>query len=92
VASLMINWTGYFKYRAALRGFELEKLEVIIRHSTERYFDTETERHVVVGRHNLQLVIIPYDVDNETISPVTVHPISRQQVKFRLNTRRFIHE
>ena len=88
----MIIWTDYLKYRAALRGFDLEKLEEIIRHSAERYFDTETERHVVVGRHNLQLVIIPYDIDNDTITPVTVHTISRQQIRFRLNTRRFIHE
>lgn len=88
----MINWTDYVKYRAALRGFELEKLEVIIRHSTERYFDTETERHVVVGRHNLQLVMIPYDIEDDTMIPVTVHTITRQQIRFRLNTRRFIHE
>jgi len=88
----MINWTDYVKYRAALRGFELETLEVIIRHSTERYFDTETERHVVVGRHNLKLVMIPYDIENDTMIPVTVHTITRQQIRFRLNTRRFIHE
>ena len=67
----MIHWTDYLKYRAALRGFDLEKLEAIVRHSTERYFDTETERHVVVERHNLQLVIVPYDVDNEIITLVT---------------------
>jgi hypothetical protein len=66
----MIIWTDYLKYRAALRGFDLEKLEAIVRHSTERYFDTETDRHVVVGRHNLQLVIIPYDSDSDTITPV----------------------
>jgi hypothetical protein len=24
--------------------------------------------------------------------PVTVHTITRQQIRFRLNTRRFIHE
>jgi hypothetical protein len=47
---------------------------------------------VVVGRHNLQLVSIPYEIENEVITPVTVHMITRQQVRFRLNTRRFIHE
>jgi hypothetical protein len=88
----MIYWTDYLKYRAALRGFELEKLESIIRHSPERYFDTETERHMVVGRHNLRLVIIAYDIENGTMIPVTVHTITRQQIRFRLNTRRFIHE
>jgi hypothetical protein len=73
----MINWTDYLKYRAALRGFELEKLEDVIRHSSERYFDTETERHVVVGRHNLQLVMIAYDIKSDTTIPVTVHTITR---------------
>jgi len=88
----MITWTDYLKYRAALRGFELDKLEVIIRHSTERYLDTETGRHVVIGRHNLQLVMIAYDIENDTMIPVTVHTITRQQIRFRLNTRRLIHE
>ena len=88
----MIYWTDYLKYRAVMRGFDLENLEVIIRHSTERYFDTETERHIVVGRHNLQLVMIAYDIENGTMTPVTVHPITRQQIRFRLNTRRFIYE
>jgi hypothetical protein len=29
----MIAWTDYLKYRAALRGFDLGRLEEIIRHS-----------------------------------------------------------
>lgn len=85
---LTINWTEYLKYRAALRGFDLAKLEDIIRHSTERYLDTETRRVVVVGRHEQQLVIIPCDVDDEIITPVTVHAITRQQIHFRLRTGR----
>ena len=86
---LTINWTEYLKYRAVLRGFDLAKLEDIIRHSTERYLDTETRRVVVVGRHEQQLVIIPYNVDDDTITPVTVHAITRQQIRFRLRTGRF---
>ncbi len=88
----MINWTDYLKYRATLRGFDLTKLEEIIRHSSERYFDTETGRHVIVGRHDQQLVMIPYETREETIIPVTVHAITRQQIRFRLNTGRFINE
>ena len=38
----MIVWTDYMRYRAKLRGFDLEKLEQIVTHSTERYYDTET--------------------------------------------------
>lgn len=87
-----IVWTEYLQYRAALRGFDLEKLEYVIRHSSERYFDTETGRPVVVGRHDQLLVIMPYDVAGETITPVTVHAITRQQIRFRLRTGRFTHE
>jgi len=88
----MIEWTEYLKHRAATRGFDLEKLEQIIRHSSERYFDTETGRHVAVGKHDEQLVMIPYEVEREIITPVTVHATTRQQIRFRLNTGRFTNE
>jgi hypothetical protein len=88
----MIEWTEYLKHRAAIRGFDLEKLEHIIRHSSERYFDTKTGRHVAVGKHDEQLVMIPYEVEREIITPVTVHATTRQQIRFRLNTGRFTNE
>ncbi len=88
----MIEWTEYLKHRAGIRGFDLEKLEHIIRHSSERYFDTETGRHVAVGKHDEQLVMIPYEAEQEIITPVTVHATTQQQIRFRLNTGRFTNE
>ncbi len=87
-----IAWTEYLQYRAELRGFDLAKLEHIVRHSGERYFDTETRLPVVVGRHDRQLVMIPYEVSGDIITPMTVHAINRQQIRFRLRTGRFTHE
>lgn len=87
-----IVWTEYLRYRAELRGFELAMLERIVRHSSERYFDTETRRTIVVGRHRKQLVMIPYEVDGDTVTPVTIHAITRQQIRFRLQTGRFTNE
>ena len=81
-----IVWTDYLQYRAVVRGFDPAKLEQIIRHSSERYLDTETGRRVVVGRHDQQLLMIPYEVEAEAITPVTVHAITRQQIRFRLRT------
>lgn len=82
-----VVWTEYLQYRAELRGFDLAELR-IIRHSSERYFDTETRLTIVVGRHNRQLVMIPYEVDGDIITPITVHTITRQQIRFRLRTGR----
>ncbi len=87
-----IVWTKYMRYRARLRGFDLSRIEEIVRFSPERYFDTVTERHIVVGRHDKILVVIPYEKENETITPITIHATTRQQINFRLRTGRYIHE
>ena len=87
-----IIWTEYLQYRAELRGFALAEIERIIRHSGERYLDTETRRIVVVGRHHKQLVMIPYETAEDNIIPVTVHAVTRQQIRFRLQTGRFTNE
>lgn len=87
-----VVWTEYLQYRAELRGFDLKRLERIIRHSSERYFDTETERMIVVGRHNKLLVMIPYEIDGDTVVPITIHSITRQQIRFHLQSGRLINE
>ena len=84
-----IFWSDYVRYRAKLRDFNLKKIEEILKHSSERYFDSKTHRMIVVGKHDNRLVLIPYDEDNDTIIPVTIHAITRQQVKFRLKSGRF---
>jgi hypothetical protein len=88
----MIVWTDYMKYRARLRGFDLAKIEHIVRYSSERYFDTATGRIVVVGRHDNTLVMIPYEADEGSITLITIHATTRQQIKFRLKTGRFTNE
>lgn len=80
------------KYRGRLRGFDLTRVENIVRYSSERYIDMETQRLVVVGRHNDKLVLIPYEREEENITPVTIHVTTRQQINFRLRTGRYRNE
>jgi len=84
-----IVWSEYMKYRIKLRGFSLGKVEEILKYSAERYFDNSSHRMVAVGKHDNRLVIIPYDQENDAITPATIHATSRQQIKFRLNSGRF---
>ena len=65
---MRIEWTAYLKYRVALRGFDLARIEHIVRHSTERYYDTVTLRFVVIGRHDDRLVLIPYEQNQGTVN------------------------
>ena len=91
-ASVVIVWTDYMKHRAELRGFDLSRIEHIVRFGQERYRDTATGRAVAVGRHGTSLVVVPFEQDGESITPVTVHATSRQQVEFRVKSGRFSRE
>jgi len=64
-----IIWSDYLQYRAKLRGFELAKIEEILKYSGERYYDTETGRLIAVGKHDNSLVIIPYEYDDNDNTP-----------------------
>lgn len=87
-----IIWSDYIKYRAGLRGFELTKVENVLRYSDERYFDTVTRRIIAVGRHDDLLIMVPYEKEGSKITPVTIHATTRQQISFRLKTGRFVYE
>lgn len=89
---MTVNWTDYLKYRTKLRGFELEKIEKIVRFSTERYFDNTTNRFIVVGRHGKKWVSIPYERENDSITPITIHATTRKQINFRIKSGRYRHE
>ena len=73
-----VVWTDYLKYRAKLRGFELDRIEQIVRSSSERYMDTATHRLVAVGYHGDTLVLIPYEADQDRLIPVTIHATTDQ--------------
>lgn len=87
-----VEWTEYMQFRARSRGYDLVRIEHILTYSTERYFDTATQRHVIIGRYRDELVMIPYEQDEDRVVPVTVHATTRQQVNFRVRTGRFIYE
>ena len=89
---MTIVWTDYLKYRAKLRKFDLGKIENIVRYSPERYYDMATGRRIVVGKHDNTLVMIPYEADENSITPVTIHVTTRRQINFRVKTGRLANE
>ena len=88
---MRVVWTDYLKYKASLRGFDLFRIEHIIIHSSERYHDEVTGRRIAVGRYGGKLVLVPYELDEDIITPVTIHITTRQQINVRIKTGRFIH-
>jgi esterase/lipase superfamily enzyme len=89
---MVVVWTDYMQYKAKLRGFDIAKIENIVKASPERYSDTATGRRVAVGHHDNKLVMVSSEADENLITPVTVHVTTREQINFRIRTGRFIHE
>jgi hypothetical protein len=87
-----IVWTDYMQFRARLRGFDFTSIEEVVRYSSERYSDTVTGRIIIIGRINDALVMVPCDMDQDKVTPVTIHATTRQQINFRLTTKRFANE
>lgn len=87
-----IVWTEYMKYRLKLRSYDLATVEHVLRYSSERYVDTVSGRMVAIGRHEKVLVMIPYESDGRTLTPVTIHATSRQQINSRVKSGRFRNE
>ena len=85
---IKIVWSEYIMYRLNLRGYDLATVEHILRYPSERYADTVTGRQIAVGRHERLLVIIPYERQGDTLTPVTIHATSRQQINSRLKSGR----
>jgi uncharacterized DUF497 family protein len=84
-----VVWTEYLKHRARLRGFDLAEIEEIVRFSDERYFDTATQRRIAIGRHGRGLVMIPYEEEDDMLTPITVHATTRQQTNLRVRVGRY---
>lgn len=80
------------RYRVRTRFFTIALLEQIVRSPSERYFDTDSGREIAIGRHNDKLVVIPYEIENDVIIPVTVHATTRQQINLRLRSGRYIYD
>ena len=87
-----IVWTEYMKFRLGLRGYDHATVEQVLRYSSERYVDTATGRVVVIGRHEKLIVMIPYELKGHTMTPVTIHATSQQQINSRIKSGRFKNE
>ena len=92
MGEVKVVWTEYMKYRIGLRGFRIAMVEHILRYSSERYADTATGRVVAIGRHDKLVVMIPYDREGDTLTPVTIHSTTRKQINSRVRSGRFTNE
>jgi hypothetical protein len=49
-------------------------------------------RLVAIGRHKNLIVMVPYELKGRTLTPITIHATTRQQINSRIKSGRFRNE
>ena len=87
---MQLEWTDYMRFRVQSRGFSLEAIEQTVRYSNERYIDDTTGRLIAIGKDFESLFLVAYEVNENIITPVTVHRSTRKQIVERLKAQRYL--
>jgi len=91
---LEVKYTAHLELRLRARKIHYKLPRVIYRLAEERYFDISTMhniavKHVKYGKKTVPFMIA-YDKKGQTVEIVTIHPISEEQIKARVEGKRWI--
>lgn len=90
-----IRYTDYFKDRLRLRSIPADIPEKVLRNPQERYQDQRTGREIAVKkvkitRTQARLFMIAYEEYSDHMLAITIHGISKRQIRWRLKTGRWV--
>jgi len=90
---MKIEYSAHMEHRLALRKISHELPHQIYEGSNERYYDIETGHTVatmsVVMYGKLREVMVAYDIEEQTVRLLTIHPLKEGQKENRLNSGRW---
>lgn len=89
-----VKYTAHLELRLQTRKIPYKLPQVIYRFAEKRYFDVSTMhniaiKHVKYSKKNVPFMIA-YDKKGPTVEIVTIHPISEEQIKARVEGKRWI--
>ena len=91
-----VIYSRHLQFRMQMRGIPEKMPERIYRESQQRYYNHHTLRRVAVMevQHNRRrtLMMIAYDQFAEHADLLTIHPITKDQIRERLRTGRWTDE
>lgn len=84
----------HLKIRLAQRLIPQDYLKKIILNPEEKYFDTATNHKIAVKRmeysNKIRPMALAYDIIGLEIQVITIHPVSKQEIKNKLNRGRWV--
>lgn len=88
--------TDHIKIRLRQREIPRKVVKEIISQNLENYWDNLRNHHIVIGKLNYhgvdRKILVAYDTIDKEIEAVTIHPVTDNQIKQRLNSGRWSYE
>ncbi|MBI2334487.1 hypothetical protein HYU96_01680 [Candidatus Daviesbacteria bacterium] len=84
----------HLKIRLQQRLIPQDYPKKILSDPEENYFDTLTNRKIAIKTlryyGKLRLMAVAYDIIEDTIEAITIHPVTEQEINNKLQRRRWI--
>jgi hypothetical protein len=88
-----IEYSTHLRHRLALRGISHDLPYQIYVQSNERYHDAETGHSIATMRTilngKMREVMVAYEIEEQTVSLLTIHPLKEGQKENRLKAGRW---
>lgn len=93
---MKIIYREHLKRRLRERKIPNSYPKKIFLNSTRRFFDTGTNHHIAVAKlqyaGKLKNLALSYDIIDEQVEMITVHPISDQEITNKIKSGRWIKD
>ena len=90
-----MKYTSHLKVKMIVRGFPEELPEIVFREAESKFHDEVTGHYVALKEASYagkrRLIMVAYDIKDDVVEIVTVHPVSSRQVEGRIKSGRWIH-
>jgi len=94
LAKVKVKYTSHLKVKMVVRGVPKDLPEIVFREAESRFRDGTTGHYVALKEASYagkrRLIMVAYDIKDDMIEIVTVHPMGGRQVEARINSGRWI--
>ena len=94
MAEMKVKYTSHLKVKMAVRGFPKDLPEIVFRGAESRFRDEITGHHVALKEASYagkrRLIMVAYDIKDDVVEIISVHPIGGKQVEARINSGRWV--
>ena len=89
-----IIYTNHLKLRLKVREIPEDYPKLIYKNPEKKFFDNVEEAYISIKKlkynNKLRNMMIAYEIKDEKIEIITIHPISDEKIKNRILTGRWI--